>query len=119
MPLQRALPTLEWTTYTVPLQANNIAPGGFPFVALGSWIVFNPANPAGFQQASAADFTTVFANVTQLTITGEVTSSTDDVLGLDNVSVLPASVAVPVPAALSLLGSALLGLWVAARKRLG
>lgn len=101
------------STYTVPLMANNIVPGS-PVPALDSWIVFNPSNPFAFQQASAADFTEVFANVTQLTITGEVTSSTDDTLGLDNVNLS----AVPAPAALPLLGSAFLGLLAAARRRL-
>lgn len=106
-----ALPNAaSWTSYTVPLGANALAPGFPP--PLGFWASFAPNNPS-LNPASAADFVMVFANITRLSITGEVTDGTDDTLALDNVNL------VPIPAALPLLGSALFGLGFTARRRRG
>ena len=93
-----------WTHYDVTLAANALAAG-----AAGSWLAY-PIGPLQPIKATAQDFLDVFENITRLTITGEYIDGLEDIAGIDNVH------AVPVPAAMPLLFSALLGLAAARRK---
>ena len=82
---------------------------------IGSWIVYDSTTGPvdGFIEAEMSHFIAVLGNVTSLTINGEVTDSTDDSLALDNVVV---AAAIPVPAALPLFGTAILGLLLSRRR---
>ena len=82
-------PTESWTPYAVQLVSSN-------FTVTGS-----------------ATFDDILANVTELRIRGEYLNFNDRE-GLDNVSIT----AVPVPAAITLFGSGLLGLIGVARRRI-
>lgn len=106
-----ALPTATgWTTYNISLNANALATQ-----QIGFWANIDPTDPSNLNTpASAGDFIDVFAGITRVSITGEVTNGTDDTLALDNVVV---TAPVPVPAALPLFLSAMAAFGFLARRR--
>lgn len=91
-------------------------PIGFPpALPNEAWLAFPLGDPLDFSVATLANFDAVLADPNyRLSITGEITSGTDDVTALDNV-VLAAPV--PVPAALPLFFSALAGFGFLAKRR--
>ncbi|NNM00804.1 MAG: hypothetical protein HKO62_08650 [Gammaproteobacteria bacterium] len=113
-------PDDDWNRYEIPLTpsagplvlVNSTGTTTLPPIPdLGFWVVYQTNNLlGGFALATQSDFDTVFADVDRLTIIGEVLDGPEDKLALDNVFI-------PVPAALPLLLSALVGLGFTSGRR--
>jgi hypothetical protein len=99
-----------WTSYLITLQPQ---PPASPFGV--GWYAFTAGNVQSAVAATQNDFNTVFANITQLSITGEFINdgANPDTVGLDNVVMS----AVPVPAGWALLLSAMGAMASARRSR--
>jgi hypothetical protein len=89
---------------------------GIPLPDIGLWAYVPDVtnlNPLSFSDPSAIQIQTILGDVARLTVTGEVIDGLDDVLAIDNFHIT----LVPIPAALPLMLSALVGVAFAAGRR--